>query len=127
MARRRRRMETQRTGWWWAVYVTACAAMAIFIAFDVLDLDGSDLTTGLPGSAVTADARGPELDRFLAIGTDLPISWGGQRTPVVSPSLLASAPSLRIRMRRTGTGTARAPVHADGGRRSLSSEPSDPF
>jgi len=123
-------METHPTGWWWAVYVTACAAMAIFIAFDVLDLDGSDLTTSLPGSVVTADARGPELDRFLAIGTDLPTSWGGQRTPVVSPSLqaaLPSVPSIRAPLSRIGTGTARVPVRADGGGRSLSSEPSDPF
>ena len=124
------RTERQRAGWWWVVFVSACTAMAIFIAFEVLDLDGSDFKTGLPGGTVTAEARGAEFDRLLFFGIDVPISLGAERLPVASRFLLtsvSSVPTIRVRTRRIRAGTARTTVRADVSHRALSSHPADPF
>ena len=48
---------------WWAVMVCAVAAVAVFLAFEVLDLDGSDLARRLfqpliPAQPTLAEAEG---------------------------------------------------------------------
>jgi hypothetical protein len=50
---------------WWAVYLFACLAMSVFIAFEVLDLDGSNLRRGLPRGVFAAETVRAETERLL--------------------------------------------------------------
>jgi hypothetical protein len=50
---------------WWAVFLCACLAMGVYLAFDVLDLDGSNLRDLDPGTAMAADTASAEAGRFL--------------------------------------------------------------
>jgi hypothetical protein len=47
------------------VVLCALLAMGVYIAFEMLDLDGSSLRQAWAGSAVAAEAAGGETDRFL--------------------------------------------------------------
>jgi hypothetical protein len=78
---------------WWAVGVFAGLAMLCFLTFDVLDLDGSNLTRGRPGEALTLDAVGPDVERMLALVPNSLIPSGVQRTAVVYVSHSAPHPS----------------------------------
>jgi len=50
---------------WWGVFLCAVLAMGAYIAFDMLDLDGSSLRDAWAGSAITAEAVGGESERLL--------------------------------------------------------------
>jgi len=58
-------VQKQRSRGWWAVLLSACLAMGVYIAFDVLDLDGSDLRDLGPGTAIAAESPSAETDRLL--------------------------------------------------------------
>ncbi len=47
------------------VFLCACLAMGVYIAFDVLDLDRSELRDSLPGNAIAAEPAQAETDRVL--------------------------------------------------------------
>lgn len=55
----------RRSRGWWAVFVCACLAMGAYMAFDVLDLDGSNLRNPGPGSAIAAEPGPAEGERLL--------------------------------------------------------------
>jgi hypothetical protein len=70
---------------WWAVTVCAVAAVAIFLAFEVLDLDGSDFARRLfqpliPSQPTLAEAE--EGMRHAAFD----VSGGGGLPPAQRPS-----------------------------------------
>jgi len=52
---------------WWGVFLCAVLAMGVYIAFDMLDLDGSSLRDAWPGSAVAAEPVGGEAERALPL------------------------------------------------------------
>jgi len=78
---------------WWAVGVFAGLAMLCFLTFDVLDLDGSNLTRGLPGEALTLEAVGSDVERMLALVPISLIPPGVQQAAVVFVSHPAPHPS----------------------------------
>jgi hypothetical protein len=78
---------------WWAVGVFAGLAMVCFLTFDVLDLDGSNLTRGLPGEALTLDVVGADVERMLALGPNSLIPSGIQWTDALDGSHPAPHPA----------------------------------
>lgn len=88
----------RRSQVWWGVFICACLAMAAYIAFDLLDLDGSNLRDPLPSSAIAAESASAETQRVLPRLRSIPDA------PVSSPQPLtirsapeASPPSLYLR------------------------------
>lgn len=78
----------QRSTGWWAVLFVACLAMAIYIAFDLLDLDGSNLRDLGGGTAIAAESPSAETDRLLSHR----LSVGGAQDPVaIHPESLVTA------------------------------------
>ncbi len=72
----------RRQSWgWWAVFLGACLAMAVYIAFDVIDLDASTFREPDLSSAVADDLAQDEAQRALA-------------TPLESPGLISSSLTL---------------------------------
>ena len=67
---------------WWAVFLFACLAMALYIAFDLLDLDGSNLRQLGRGGAIAAESPSAETDRFLSSPRFSP---GENQDPVAIP------------------------------------------
>ncbi len=55
----------RRSRAWWGVFLCAVLAMGAYIAFDMLDLDGSSLRDAWAGSAIAAEAVGGEAERLL--------------------------------------------------------------
>jgi len=55
----------QRSHGWWAVFLCACLAMGVYIAFEVLDLDGSNLRDLGPRTAIAAESASADAERFL--------------------------------------------------------------
>lgn len=80
-------MQRRRSRGWWGLFLCACLAMGVYIAFDVLDLDGSDLRDPLPGNAIAAEPVGAEAERFLSQDLATPDA----SKPVFVPVVLASA------------------------------------
>ena len=62
----------RRSRGWWGVFLCACLAMGVYIAFDILDLDGSELRDPLPGDAMAAEPVGGEAERLLAQNLSTP-------------------------------------------------------
>ena len=50
---------------WWAIFLCACLAMGVYIAFEVLDLDGSNLRDLGPGRAIAAEPAAADAERLL--------------------------------------------------------------
>ena len=69
----------------WAVISIVGVAMAAFIVFDVLDLDGSNLRHPPTGSAVTADSAGNEAARLLCRAPDPSTARGGELAAIRLP------------------------------------------
>ena len=78
-------IQKQRSPGWWTVFLCACLAMGVYIAFEVLDLDGSNLRDLGPGKAIAAEPAGVDAERLLPQGpsiADTPgppipsIAWG---------------------------------------------------
>lgn len=90
---REMRSTRQRSTGWWAVFLFACLAMAIYIAFDLLDLDGSNLRDLGGAAAIAAESPSAETDRLLSYR----LSTGGAQDPVaIHPeSLLTADPPQR--------------------------------
>lgn len=86
MVMRRFGIQRRRSRCWWGVFLCACLAMGVYIGFDVLDLDGSDLRDSLPGNAMVAEAAGSEAERFLTQDLSTPEA----SNPVFLPQVLSS-------------------------------------
>ena len=54
----------RRSGVWWGVFLAACLAMGAYVAFDILDLDGSQLRDPLPSNTLAAESEHLEAGRF---------------------------------------------------------------
>lgn len=52
--------------WWWGVWVLGGALLSFYIAFDVLDLDGSEFPPRV-GVTLTAASSAAEVDRPLRL------------------------------------------------------------
>jgi hypothetical protein len=57
--------QRQRSDGWWAVFLCAFLAMGVYIAFEVLDVDGSNLRDMGPGTAIAAEPASADAERFL--------------------------------------------------------------
>jgi hypothetical protein len=56
----------RRGSWgWWAVLSCACVAMGVYLSFEVPDLDGSNLRSPLPDSAIAAKSAFADVQRSL--------------------------------------------------------------
>ena len=85
------REKKHRSASWWGVFLFACLAMAIYMAFDLLDVDGSSLRDLGRGAAIAAESPSPETDRMHSQGlstvegqTPITIhleSWLGAESP----------------------------------------------
>ncbi len=74
----------------WAMISFVGAALVLFMVFDVLDLDGSNLRRPATGGAMTADATGSEAERLLFCTPESSAAPGGE---VAAPFLALSAPA----------------------------------
>jgi hypothetical protein len=59
------RRDWRRSGRWQAVFLGACLAMTSYIAFDILDLDGSGQRDTFAGSVITTETASSETERVL--------------------------------------------------------------
>lgn len=83
---KRRRSQT-----WWALFNCACLAMALYIAFDLLDLDGSELRDPRPNNAIAAAA---ETERVFPRVSAIPeILGSSSHSPVFRSVSEVSQPS----------------------------------
>jgi hypothetical protein len=92
---------------WWAMISIVCVALAAFIVFDVLDLDGSNLSRGSSENTLTADQPNLEAERLLSLAGDPSSAPITERLfTLLSPPLdsvvarpTATPPALRARVR----------------------------
>ncbi len=87
------RVSARKSGGWWVVFLSACLAMGVYLAFDVLDLDGSSLRGVAAGVAMAAESASGETDRLL-LPRD-PWTSAGQGFLPLHPDFRVKAPSLR--------------------------------
>jgi hypothetical protein len=76
------------------VFLSACLAMGVYIAFDVLDLDGSNMRGVGPGTAFAAESPSAEADRLLP---QRPVSPATQGVLPLRPDFRIIAERLRPR------------------------------
>jgi hypothetical protein len=69
-------IQRRRSHGWWVVFLCACLAMGVYIAFDVLDLDGSNLRDLGPGKAIAAEPAGVDAERLLPQGPSIADALG---------------------------------------------------
>ncbi len=91
----------RRSRGWWGVFLCAFLALGVYIAFDVLDLDGSQLRDPLQGNAIAAESTQAETDRLLRYAPLTPETPGpihlspdfrfASESPQVSPGTTAVA------------------------------------
>ena len=78
--------QKRRSLGWWSVFLCACLAMGVYIAFDILDLDGSELRNPLPGDTLAAEPARGETERLLPQAPPTPEPLG-----LLPPSLTLRA------------------------------------
>ncbi len=83
-------IQRRRSRGWWGVFLCACLAMGVYIGFDVLDLDGSEVRNPLPGNAIVAEAAGGEAERFLTQDLSIPEASKPVFAQAVPPSASTS-------------------------------------
>jgi hypothetical protein len=77
----------------------ACLAMAVYIAFDLLDLDGSELRDPLPSNAIAAESAPAETERVFPQRLSTPDALGSFSHSLAfrsAPEVSRPSPSLRI-------------------------------
>jgi len=92
---------------WWLAVSLACVAMAGFLVFEVLDLDGSNPSRGSSGNTLTADPPNVEAERLLSLAGDPSSAPTNKRLSTLpSPPLdsgvarsTITPPALRARVR----------------------------
>ena len=114
---------------WWLAISLACAAMAVFIVFGVLDLDGSNLNRGSRENTLAADPLNLEAERLLSVGGNPSAAPTTERLSTLpSPPLnsvvahsTTTPPALRVRFRMVHLGAGKAAAQ-----RTVSPTPNDP-
>ena len=107
----------------------ACAAMAVFIVFGGLDLDGPDLSHGSRGNTPPADPLNLEVERLLSLGGNPSSAPTAERLSTLPSPLLfpvvahstTTAPALRARLRMVHRREGK-----DDAQRTFSPTPNDP-
>jgi len=114
---------------WWLVASLACVAMAVFIVFDVLDLDGSNVSRGSSENTLTADPPNLESERLFSLAGGPSSAPTTERLSTFpSPPLdsvvarpTTAPPALRARLRIVHHRAGK-----DDAQRTFSPTPSDP-
>ena len=97
----------RRRSWaWWGVFFVALLTIGAYVIFDILDVDGSQMT-GRPADAIiAAEALQVEVDRFFRADTFTPDLTGSLHLSVLPcfpteiHGLLPVASILRARLSR---------------------------
>ncbi len=121
-------MRRIRAAAWWALISLVGIAMAGFIVFDVLDLDGSNLRRSTNGSTLTADSPASETER-LNFRTGDPASAPGSEPSVTRLSFPMPSDVTRPGTRPPALRAYRTVAHLHAWRdalRGTSSNPDDP-
>ena len=114
---------------WWLAASLACVAMTVFIVFDVLDLDGSNLSRGSSENTLAADPPNLETERQLSLAADPSTVPTAERLSTLPSPLLfpvvahstTTAPALRARLRMVHRREGK-----DDAQRTFSPTPNDP-
>jgi len=104
----------------WVVFIFAFLAVGVFIAFEVLDLDGSNLQRLLPDSVIAAEPISADVEQLLP---RLPYALGAQASVSLPPEL-PLAPEPREVRSRSGVNGLCGQVGLPLPRASLRGEPS---
>ena len=114
---------------WWATVTIVCVAMASFIVFEVLDVDGSNLSRGSSGNTLSADPPTLETERLLSVKGDVCSAPNTERlsTPL-SPrlNLTIARSSLTPAAFRAHVRIIRREAAKDNLKRTFSPSPADP-
>ncbi len=89
---------------WWVIVLSALAAVAIYMAFEVLDLDGSDLQRRIFQPPISSQPSLAESDGATRHGVFMVRDALGilqQRFAVLSYSSLSASPNLCVRLAST--------------------------
>jgi hypothetical protein len=115
-----REIQKRRCPGGWVVFLFAFLAVGVFIAFEVLDLDGSNFQRLLPDSVIAAEPASADVEQLLS---RLPSAPGVQTSVSLCPELPLSPEPLKVRSRSGINGLCARFNHALP-RASLRGEPS---
>jgi len=104
----------------WVVFLCAFLAVGMFIAFEVLDLDGSNFQRLLPDSVIAAEPASADVEQLLP---RLPSAPGANTSVSLCPELPLPPEPLEVRSRSGINGLCARFNHAFP-RASLHGEPS---
>jgi len=104
----------------WVVFVCAFLAVGVFITFEVLDLDGSNLQHPFRDSVIAAEPTSADLEQLLPQDPSAP---GAQSSVSLSLDLLLPPEPFGVRS-RSGINSLRARLNHALPRASLRHEPS---
>lgn len=85
-------MQRKRSLGWWGVFLVGLLAMGVYIAFEVLDVDGSNLRDPLPTDAIAVGPAGAEMERLLS---QIPATTGTIGVGSLSLALRSNADPLQ--------------------------------
>ncbi len=111
---------------WWGVFLFACLAMAIYLAFDLLDVDGSTMRDMGRGTAITAESVGSETDRLLPDGMvtgAMPDAVSAHSAPRLLRESPRGLPPLSLRTARRDSNIMRSRLSRDHSSDQLSEDP----
>ena len=114
---------------WWATVSITCVAMASFIVFEVLDLDGSNLRRGSGGTTLMADQPSLEAERVLSLAGNPSSAPSTERLSTLSSPRLDSFVARSTITPLALRARARIVYHhagKDDAQRAFSPSPSDP-
>ena len=114
---------------WWATVTIVCVAMASFIVFEVLDVDGSNLNRGSSGNTLSADPPTLETERLLSFKGDVCSAPNTERlsTPLSPrPDSIIARSSITPAAFRAHLRIVRREAAKDNLRHTFSSSPADP-
>ncbi len=89
---------------WWVIVLSALAAVAIYMVFEVLDLDGSDLQRRILQPPISSQPSLAESDGATRHGVFMVRDALGilqQRFAVLTYTSLSASPNLRTRLTTT--------------------------
>lgn len=121
-------MQRRRSRIWWGVFCIAFVATGAYIAFDVLDIDGSDLRGPAANGAAAAEPARTEAEGCLRLDCAPPELFGLAPYPPASAAIPLSQPSTPapglIVVARQGRSLARTDVRGEA--LPSASDPVDP-
>ena len=99
--------QRQRSGAWWGVIVVALLIIGAYVIFDILDVDGSQMTGWPANDIIVAETLQVSADRCFRADPFTPDSIGllslalSRSSTAESHTLLPGMIALRVRQRRT--------------------------